>query len=58
MSVKAVNAGISVYRDFVESVKRRPLKEGVERLVTVANDNVKRTLGRNSEFIYLETKII
>ena len=56
MNVKPIQSGISIYKEWAESINRRPLQKGVERVVTVVKDGVKKTIGKNSEFSYIETK--
>ena len=56
MSIKGIQGGISIYKEWAESIRRRPLQEGVERVVTVVKDGVRKTIGKNSEFSYIETR--
>ena len=56
MHIKNIQNGISIYKEWAESIKRRPLQNGVERVVTVVKDGVRKTMGKNSEYSYIETK--
>ena len=56
MHIKNIQNGFSIYREWAESIKRRPLQNGVERVVTVVKDGVRKTMGKNSEYSYVETK--
>ena len=56
LGVKQVQYGSEICREWAACIMKNPLKRGVTRVVTVAKDDMTKTIGRDSEVAFVEVK--
>ena len=55
MQISKISKGSEILGEWIASIRKNPLRDGVTRMVTVAKDDATRIIGRDNGFVFLET---
>ena len=56
ISISKISKGSEILGEWIASIRKNPLREGVTRMVTVAKDDATRIIGKDCGFVFLETR--